>query len=174
MLFQDSKQQRTNEQRPTRRSSRGFTIPELLVGLMIATLVTACALPVYTTAMANMRMNSMITALTRAVSNARYQSVMNSQIYTLTITAPANSYVVKNISTGVSVASVPLPTTMIAINGGTSSTYTYTLCPNGTVYGAGGGCPNGNAPPGLALTYHSNETDLSISGVGNVTSKVIK
>ena len=174
MLFQDSKQQLADEQRPRDRSNRGFTIPELLVGLLIATVVTASAIPVYNTAMANMRMNSMVTALTRAVSNARYQSVMTSQIYTLAITTPANTYVVKNIATGVSVAAVQLPTTMIAINGGSASTYTFTLCPNGTVYGAGGGCPNNNTPPALALTYHSSETDLSISGVGNVTSKVIK
>lgn len=174
MLSQVSKEQGASKQRLARRSSRGFTITELLVGLFVATILTATAIPIYTTAMSNMRMNSMVTALTRAVSNARYQAVMNSQIYTVAITAPGNTYVVKNVGTGVSAAAVPLPTALIAINGATAATYTFTLCPNGTVYGTGGSCPNANAIPAIALTYQTRETDISVSGVGNVTAKIIK
>lgn len=174
MLSQVSKEQRVSRRSIMRRYSRGFTIPELLIALFVATILTACALPVYTTAMSNMRMNSMVTALTRAISNARYQAVMNSQIYTVAITAPGNTYVVKNIGTGVSAAAVPLPSTLIAINGGTAATYTFTLCPNGTVYGSSGNCPNANAIPAIALTYQTRETDVSVSGVGNVTAKIVK
>ncbi len=151
-----------------RTRQRGFTLPELLVGLVVAAILAAVALPMYNTAMNNMRMNGTATAISGAVSRTRYQAVMTSQTYTLAITAPANTYVVKNLATGVAAAAVPLPNPVIAINTGTAATYTFTFNPNGTVTGAGGG-----AIPALVLTYVGHETDIAVSGVGNVTTKTV-
>ncbi len=173
--YSHSKQQGARGARERlRRTDLGFTVPELLIVVIVGTVLTAIALPMYNSAMTNMRMNSMVGAISGAVSRTRYQSIMSSKIYTLAITAPANTYVVTNVTNGTAAAAVPLPSTSIAINGGTGATYTFTLCPNGVVYGAGGVCATGSpAPPALALTYKSREIDISVSGVGNVTSNVI-
>lgn len=150
------------------KGERGFTIPELLVALVVGVVLTAVAMPLYSSAMSTMRMNATVQAITGAASRTRYQAVMTSQTYTLAITAPANTYVVTNTNTGVAAAAVPLPNPIIAINSGAAGTYTFTFSPNGTVTGAGGG-----AIPALALTYQGRETDITVSGVGNVTTKVV-
>jgi prepilin-type N-terminal cleavage/methylation domain-containing protein len=161
--------------KPRRRKVgvRGFTLPELLIGMVVASILAAVAIPLYNSAMTTMRLNETVNAISGAMSRTRYQAVMNSQVYTLTLTEPANTYVTKNVSTGVAAAAVPLPSSVILVNGGSAGTYTFTFCANGTVYGAGGVCPNSNAIPALALTYQTRETDISISGTGNVTSTTI-
>src|SRR5690348_17235549 len=129
------------------RKANGFTVPELLVAMVIGAVLTAAAIPAYDAGMMAMRLNSTAGAVSGAVSATRYRAIMNSQIFTLAITAPGNTYVVKNISTNTAGAAVPLPSPVVALNGGTAATYTYTFCPNGTVFGAGGGCPNNNPLP---------------------------
>lgn len=173
MLRQDSKQRVVNERRRPCQGSRGVTLPELLIGMLVAAILTAVAIPMYNSAMMNLRMSSMAGAISGAISSARYQAVMNSQIYTIVVSAPGNSYVVKNATTGVAGPAVPLPSSIIAVNGGAAATYTFTLCPNGTVYGSGGACPGTSAPPALALTYQTREIDINVSGVGNVSTKTI-
>lgn len=173
--YSDSEQQRPRRTGERQRCGQpGFTVPELLIVLIVGAVLTAIALPMYNSAMLNMRMNSMVGAISGAVSRTRYQSIMSSKIYTLAITAPGNSYVVTDVTDGTAASAVPLPSTSIAVNGGTAATYTFTLCPNGVVYGAGGVCATGSpAPPALALTCQSREIDITVSGVGNVTSNVI-
>lgn len=174
MLSQDFKEQREGERRHSFRGSRGFTMTELLVAMFVATILTAIAVPVYNNAMTNSRMNSMVSALTGAISSTRYQALMKSQTYTLAITAPGNTYVVKNVTTNTSAAAVPLPSTIILVNGG-SGTSTFTLCPNGVVYGAGGSCASGSpAPPALSVSYKSRQINISISSVGNVSTTIIQ
>jgi prepilin-type N-terminal cleavage/methylation domain-containing protein len=167
MRRQDSKQRRPNGSRPPRRDS-GFTMPELLIGVLVAVVLTALAVPMYNTAMTTMRLNSMVGAITGALSQTRYQAVMNSKTYTLVLTVPANSYVVTDVTDNVAGSAVPLPSSLVAVNGGTAATDTFTFNPNGTVTGAAGG-----AIPALVLTYLGRQTNISVSGVGNVSSKII-
>jgi prepilin-type N-terminal cleavage/methylation domain-containing protein len=155
-----------------RSGARGFTIVELLIVVLVGTLLTAISIPLYHTAMMNMQMNSMVSAISGALSQTRYAAIMNAQVYTLAITAPANTYVVSNVTSSTTNAAVPLPSTAIAINSGTSATYTYTLCPNGAVYGAGGTCPTSPAtlPPSLSISNNGSQINITVSGVGNVTT----
>ena len=154
-------------------ASGGFTMPELLVALAIGTVLTVMSVPVVKSAMSRMRMNSSVASITTAISKTRYRSIRNSDVYTLTITAPQNTYVVTDVSANVVDRVEPLPS-LVALNGGAAATYTYTFCPNGTVYGAGGVCVNNlNAPPALAVTYQTRQTNLTVSTVGNVTAKII-
>jgi len=161
---------------PTRDCARnpfGFSMLELTVVLLIAGILAAFAIPVVDASMTSLRLNSTTTAMSSAISNTRYRAIKDSQIYTLVLTTPANTYVVKNTATGATDPLAPLPYPAIALNGATSTTYTFTLCPNGTVYGAGGACPGNSAPPTIAATYQGKETDISVSSAGNVTTKTI-
>lgn len=157
------------------RNSQGFTIIELLIVLVVGAILTALAVPMLTTAMTNMRINSMAAAISGAVSKTRYRAIMASQIYVLDVHTPANTYIAINQNTGQTDRAVPLPSSAIAINGGTNATYEFTLCPNGMVYGAGGSCASaGNtAPPALSVTYQGRQINISVSSVGNVTTQTI-
>jgi prepilin-type N-terminal cleavage/methylation domain-containing protein len=173
MLSQDSKQQRATEPKSPTRGSRGFTIIELLIGVFVASILTAIAIPVFNSAMTNSRMNSMVSAITGTISSTRYQALMKSQIYTVAITAPANTYVVTNVTTNTAAPTVPLPTTLVLVNGG-AGTSTFTLCPNGVIYGAGGSCASGSAaPPAISISSGNRQINMSISSVGNVSTTII-
>jgi prepilin-type N-terminal cleavage/methylation domain-containing protein len=157
----------------TQRRSAGLSLPELMIGMAIAAILTAMSVPVVNSTMARMRMNSAVSAISTSISKARYRAIRNSDVYTLTITVPQNTYVVTDVTTNVADSAVPLPNT-VAINGGNSAVITYTLCPNGIVYGAGGTCTNNtNAPPALTVTYSQLQTNINVSTVGNVTTTVI-
>ena len=159
--------------RKRQRGTGGFSIIEVLMVLLASTIVVAIAIPKYQTMKSGMQVTSTANAIAGAVSQTRYKALMNSQIYTLTITAPANTYVSKNISTGVSDSAIPLPSSLVQINGGTSATYTFTLCPSGTVFGSGGVCPGATTPPAISATYQGRQTNVTVSGVGNVTTTTI-
>lgn len=163
----------TSRPGPPKGCIQGFSIIEILMVLLVGTIIAAMAIPTYQTMRSEMGMNSMASAIAGAISQTRYAAIMKSQIYTLAIATPANTYVVTNVSTGVANSSVPLPSSLILLNGGTSATYTFTLCPNGTVYGAGGACPGNNAPPAISETYQGRQTNVSVSGVGNVSTTTI-
>jgi type IV fimbrial biogenesis protein FimT len=153
---------------PIRRNSRhsGFTLIELVITISIGLVLTALSIPVFSTAMAGMRMNSAVSGFSGALSSARYHAIKDDVVYTFVLTVPANTYVLTNTSTGTASSPLPLPS-YVLINTGTAATYTYNLCPNGMVYGAGG-CP-GAAPTALSFTYQGRQVNVAISEVGNVT-----
>lgn len=151
----------------------GFSLIELLIAMAIGAVLLAMSVPVIGGTMSRMKMNSATSSISGAVTKARYRAIRNSDTYTLALSAPKNTYVVTDVVTNVADAPVPLPST-VAINGGTTAVYTYTFCPNGTVYGAGGSCTNNlNLPPALVITYATRQTNISVSTVGNVSAKVI-
>jgi type II secretory pathway pseudopilin PulG len=156
--------------RPSRAA--GFTLLEALIVVAVGVVLTALAIPVISNTLVNMRMNSSVSQFTAALSSSRFQAIKASQPYTLVITAPANTYVLTNTVTGYAAPAVPFPS-YIDINGG-GGTFTYTLCPNGTVYGAGGACPGTNQPPSLSFQYQNRQIDIAVSEVGNVSTTTIQ
>jgi prepilin-type N-terminal cleavage/methylation domain-containing protein len=154
-------------------TAAGFTMIELLIAMAIGTILTVMSIPVVSSAMSQMRMNSGVTALSTTISKTRYRAIRNSDIYTLAITAPQNTYVVTDVTANVVDRVEPLPT-QISLNGGAAATYTFTFCANGTVYGAGANCANNfPQPPAFAITYKTRQTNMNISMVGNVKTTVI-
>jgi len=153
--------------------ARGFSLIELLAVLAIGVIMTAVAVPILSSTMSRMRLDSAVSSISTVISKTRYRSIRNSDIYTLTISVPQNTYVVTDVSANVVDPVEPLPS-LVALNGGAVAVYTYTFCPNGTVYGAGGICVNNaNLPPALIATYQTRQTNISVSTVGNVTTKNI-
>ncbi|HWG59562.1 MAG TPA: prepilin-type N-terminal cleavage/methylation domain-containing protein [Candidatus Acidoferrales bacterium] len=158
--------------RGRRSRSGGFTLPELVVVLLVGAVLTAIAVPVIGSAIASMRLGSTVSDISGAIAKVRYRAIMTSQPYSLVITAPANTYVVTNLNTNVADRLVPLSGRGVLLNGGVAAAYTFTLCPNGTVYGAGG-CPGVNPTPALSATYEGDQTNITVSTVGNVSTKRI-
>jgi prepilin-type N-terminal cleavage/methylation domain-containing protein len=172
---QGKRDRRTAGVRFTQKGIRGFTIVELLIVVLVGSLLTAISVPLYKSAMISMQLNSTVSAISGAISQTRYAAIMNGHVYTLVLTTPGNTYVVSDVTEGTSNAAVPLPTTAILINGGTSATYTYTLCPNGTAYGTGGTCiGNNTVPPALSATNNGRQVNINVSGVGSVISTRIQ
>jgi prepilin-type N-terminal cleavage/methylation domain-containing protein len=149
----------------------GFTLLEIVVAVVIGVILTALAIPVISHAVADMRMNSTVSAFSGALSSSRYQAIRDSQTYTLVLTAPSNTYVLTNTSTNTAGRPVLL-SSYVPINGGAGS-FTYSLCPNGTVCGAGGCTGNVNQPPALSFTHQGRQINVAVSEVGNVTATTI-
>lgn len=147
----------------------------MVLVVFAAMVMAALAIPALNRAMTNERINAAVNQFSGAISSARFHAIQDSQTYTLVLTAPANTYVVTN--TGASPPTVgptvPLPS-YVSISGGTGSPYTYTLCPNGLVYGTGGCSLNPNQPPALSFTYQGRQINVAISDVGNVTTTTIQ
>ena len=151
---------------------------ELLVVVVVGVIITAIAVPVFTTAMNNMRMNSAVSGISAALSKTRYRALMTSQNYTLVLTTATDTFVVTNTNTGVADAAVPLPSTLVTLTGGTNGTFSYTFCPNGMAYGAAAVCNITNdatntAAPTITVSYLGRQTTVNVSSVGNVTNTII-
>ena len=150
----------------------GFTLLEMVIVVAVGIVLTVIAIPALSTAMMNARINSAVSDFTAALSSARYQAIRDSNEYTLVLTAPANTYVLTNTVTTKSAFPNPVPlSSYVVINGGSGS-FTYTLCPNGMVYGTGG-CPSATAAPALSFVYQTRQINLAISETGNVSTTVI-
>jgi len=140
-----------------------------MVALLVGVILTAAAVPITKSASNTLQLRSVGTSLTSGILNTRYRAIMNSHVLTFTLTTPANTYVVTDVTTGVAATAIPIPGQSVTINGGVG-TYTFTFCPNGMVYGAGGVCPGNTAPPALTATTNGKQLNLTVSGVGNVTT----
>lgn len=152
--------------------SRGFSMLETMMVVLILSVLVAMTLPFYNGSRSDSQMNGTVGAVSAVLTQTRYAAIMNSQIYTVVFTAPANTYVVTNLTTNKAQSAVPLPYTSVLINTGTAATYTFTFCPNGMAYGAVSGvCPPTtivNAPV-LTLSNLTRKIQLNVSSVGNVT-----
>jgi prepilin-type N-terminal cleavage/methylation domain-containing protein len=152
--------------------SRGFTMLETAMVILILGVLVAITLPFYNGSRSDSQMNSTVGSISAVLTQTRYAAIMNSQVYTVVFTAPANTYVVTNVATSTSQSAVPLPYTTVLINTGTAATYTFTFCPNGIAYGAVSGlCPPSTVvtPPVLTLSNLTRKVQLNVSSVGNVT-----
>lgn len=152
--------------------SRGFSMLETLMVVLILAVLTAITLPFYNGSRSDSQMNGTVGSLASVLTQTRYAAIMNSQIYTVVLTVPANTYVVTNVTTSTAQTTVPLPYTSVLINNGSAATYTYTFCPNGITYGAVSGlCPPATivTPPVLTLSNLTRKVQLNVSSVGNVT-----
>lgn len=155
-------------------NAAGFTLLEMVIVVAIGVVLTALAIPVISTTWANMRINAAVGQFSGAIASARYRAIKDSQPYTFVLTTPANTYVETNTVTLTADAAIALPS-YVTITGTGGSPFTYTLCPNGIIYGAGGVCnpPPATTPTTLSFTYQGRQINLAVSGVGNVTTTII-
>ena len=156
-------------QTAARKNHRGFTLLELIMAMAIGTVLTAMAIPVCISAQNNMRLNSAVSAMSSAITQTRYKSIMTSQTYSLAINSAGNTYTITNVTTGVAGTAIPFTPSAVAVNGG-AGTSTFLFCPNGTVWAAGAACPGAGAPPAITAVFEGRQINLNVSSVGNVTT----
>jgi Tfp pilus assembly protein PilV len=163
--------------RHPRNGSAGVSVIEVVTVLVIAMIMTAIAVPVITNAMNNMRMTSMQNAITSTISKTRFLAIMNSQEYTLVITASNNTYKVTNVNLGTTGNTEPLPSTLVTLSGGTGGIFTYTFCPNGMVYGNSATCQIAsdsvnNPAPDITISYLGRQIYINVSNAGTITTQI--
>jgi prepilin-type N-terminal cleavage/methylation domain-containing protein len=159
--------------RSRNKRARGFSLVELLIAVLIGSVLTAMAIPVWVQQMAQMRLASAVSSISSAMTQTRYKAIMTSQAYTLTINSPADTYVISPVG-GTVGSTIPFTPSAVSINGGSSGTYTYLFCPNGTVWNSGTTCPGTGAPASITAAFEGRQINLNITGVGNVTTVNVK
>lgn len=80
-----------------RLSSRGFSLIELVVVVLIITITTAIAIPIVQNSLRYYAMRSAISSVTAAVEAARYQAIFHGCRYQLVFTAASYSYTVASM-----------------------------------------------------------------------------
>jgi len=137
-------------------------------------ILAGIAVPSLTSSMSVFKVRNGVSAITGAIQSTRYRAIMASQIYTVALTAPADTYVVTNVTTATASPAVPLPgNRALILNGGVATTYTFTLCPDGTVNGSAGVCPNNTALPALSVGYQTRQVNINVSSAGTITTTFV-
>jgi prepilin-type N-terminal cleavage/methylation domain-containing protein len=171
-----SLRQQNSRRRFRGRSSRGFTLLELMLVVAVGMILAAIAVPVNTNTLRVYRMRSAVTSLTGAISSSRFQAIFHGCKSQVVFTASTYSYQVQTEApafggqvctaafTNVGTA-IPLMGQGIAL----SSNITLTFSPGGSVIA------NPVASPiTLTLTYPGFTTTvptevITVSNYGNVT-----
>lgn len=149
-----------------RRATAGFSLIELLIGVAIAGVMAAMAIPITSTAMKGYRLTAAIGAATGAIQSTRYQAIMNGYPYQLTFTPSTLSYTVlceppgsaTYINLVPAVTDIPIARLGdVTIN----QTVTFTFLANGTISGS----------PAMTFTISNGivTEQIQVSGVGNVS-----
>ena len=154
--------------------ARGFTLPELAAVVAVIMILVGISAPSLASTLSLFKVRGGVSAISAAIQSTRYRAIMTSQIYTIAFTAPADSYVITNVGTATASNAVPLPgNRALILNGGVGATYTFTLCPDGTVNGSAGTCPNATAVPALSVAYQTRQVNINVSSAGSITTTFI-
>ena len=157
-----------------RRRSRGFTLIQALVVVAIAATMTAVAVPVVTSEIQVLRLNSAVTAAAQAIQATRFQAIQNGYPYNITFDQTAFTYQIANevppATTFSNVGTaVPLSGTVLTLN----ATTVLQFNANGTVTCTTCGTGMGVNQSTFAITYAGHTTTISISSVGYVSTSTI-
>jgi len=146
------------------REEAGFSLIETLVVLVIATVLSAFAIPSFLNAMKTYRLSAAVSAATGAIQSTRFQAIMRGYQYQLTLTPSTLSYQVYNKvppAAGFTAVGSAVP---IARSGDVTldQTITLTFRSNGTVSVTTGTLP-------FTITNGIVTKSITVSGVGNVS-----
>lgn len=163
-----------------RRGSRGFTLIELMITMVIAVILTVIAIPLLQNVTAYFKLRGAVSAVTGAIQSTRYQAIFQGCPYQIVFTAAAGTYQVQgepySQATGVcaaaftnacigGAAACPVPLagsgTPVTLN----ADVTLLFRPGGTVTSPqfpGGGIT-------MALTYGGNPPEvITVSNYGSI------
>ncbi|HEX4602638.1 MAG TPA: prepilin-type N-terminal cleavage/methylation domain-containing protein [Candidatus Angelobacter sp.] len=156
-----------------KESSRGFTIIELLIVVVICLIMAGMAVPLLNTTMTGYRLRGATASVTGSIQATRYQAIFNGYPFRLVLDSTARTYQVQRDQARAGVftnycvpaaasCAVPLAGsgTVVALNANT----TFTFSPGGTVQST-------TAVSGvttMVLTYGGKTETVTVSSYGNI------
>ena len=156
--------------RGSSRRSRGFTLIELMITLVVGSILTAMAIPQVKSTINSYRLHGAVASATWAIHSTRYEALKDGCPYQVVITQSTNSYRLQSAfdSSGACTTTtftnvsgsnpVPLSGASTLINQNT----TLRFKPNGVV----------SAPVGaltFAISYQGKTGTVTVSNYGNVS-----
>ena len=148
----------------SRREDAGFSLIEILVVLVIATVLSAFAIPGLVNAMKTYRLSAAVSAATGAIQSTRFQAIMRGYQYQITFTPSTLAYQVYNKvppAAGFTAVGSAVPIARLG-DVTLNQTITLTFKSNGTVSVTTGTLP-------FTVTNGIVTKSITVSGVGNVS-----
>jgi prepilin-type N-terminal cleavage/methylation domain-containing protein len=148
----------------TRRvhGTRGFTLIEVIIVLLIGSVLTAMAIPQIKSQMYAYRLNSAVTMAKWAIQSTRFQALMKGYPYQVVFTASSNTYQIQNLPSGTTYANVGGSVPLAAWPMTFSANTTLQFSPNGSVTASVGALS-------FTITYQGTTKTITVSNYGNVT-----
>jgi prepilin-type N-terminal cleavage/methylation domain-containing protein len=143
--------------------SRGFTLIEGLIVLVIGTILTVMAIPSITATVRNYRISGSISSITWSIHSTRYQALMQGYPYQVVFSSSANTYQIQNMQPPAVAysnvgAAVPFSSWPVTLSADT----TLNFKPNGYVTATTGAL-------NFTITYQGLCQKLTVTNYGNVT-----
>jgi prepilin-type N-terminal cleavage/methylation domain-containing protein len=145
-----------------KRHSRGFSLLELMIALLIASVLTAMALPQIKRGVYGYRLTAEVDMVTWAIQSTRFQALKDGYPYQVVFNHTANTYQIQNevppAATFSNVGStVPLSGSAVTLN----QDMTIQMKPNGSLSVTVG------TPP-LNVTYQGTTKQITVTNYGNL------
>jgi prepilin-type N-terminal cleavage/methylation domain-containing protein len=143
--------------------SRGFTMIEVVMVMLVGLVLTAVALPQVKTGINNYRLNSAVAMAKWAIQSTRFQALEKGYIYQVVFTATTNGYKTQfSTDNGATYTDVPGSNTPLAAWPMTfSADTTINFRPNGFVTATVG-------TNSFTITYQGTTATITVSNYGNV------
>lgn len=154
----------------SRALTPGFTLIELSVALLIIAIISAMAVPVVTSAVNQYRLRSAVANATWAIQSTRFQSLMESYPFQVTIAGSSNgsnpTYQIASEPPGSgSFANVGGPVPLLSSAAAINQPTVIQFKPNGTVTIT----QNGSSATSFQISYQGYSNTISVSNYGNVS-----
>jgi Tfp pilus assembly protein FimT len=146
-----------------RAKAPGYSLVELMMGLLIGTILTAMAVPQVTVIQNQYRLRGAVASATWAIQSTRYQALMAGYPYQVVLTKSTNTYQIQNLPPGAASyanvgTAVPLSGSDVSLNNDT----TLQFQPNGAITAKKGAL-------NFTLTYSGNTKTITVSNYGNIS-----
>jgi Tfp pilus assembly protein FimT len=160
--------QQQNLRRRVRRAA-GFTAIELIMGLFVAMVVSAFAIPIVSDVLSFYRLRSAVANATWVIQATRFQALMAGYPFQVTFTGGTGgvnpSYQIASMPTGTLTYSnigpaIPLSGSPVTLTTSTTAQFQ----PNGVVTLTAGGV----AATSLQISYAGNSNTITVSNYGNI------
>ena len=158
-----SKGKRVRQASRGRNSAAGFTMVELVLVLVVSLILTAMAIPKFSSAVATYELNGAVESAESAIQGTRYQAIMHGYQYEVTFDATHNTFQVlsevppattfSNVGNAVPLSGVPITV---------SAATTFLEKPNGSVSATVGAMS-------FSISYQGTTKTLTVSNYGSVS-----
>ena len=148
-------------------NTRGFTMLEIVMVLLVGTVLTAMAIPQVQSGVYRYRLQGAVASSTWAIQSTRYQALMDGYPYQVVFTSSNNSYQIQKLPPGAGAyanvgAAVPLSGSAVTLSANT----TLQFKPNGFV----------SAPVGalnFTITYQGLCQKVTVTNYANISVSTI-